>query len=181
MKYPQLFVLVSEKSSLPSLECLQAWSDSNHPVYVHGLSEPISAVNTRINQIRKVHGYLHHEFSSNISAALVFPIQKIPTLLHLWLSSVDHEVYWLESAKVAARLQKNLNKCLRVSSCLQMNTHALSLTYDMAKSLFDSIFETEHSDPTPAKKAITEYGVSLDCRVLDFFLETTRPGAIQCS
>lgn len=181
MKYPQLYVLVTEKCSLPSLECLQAWSDSKCPVYVHGVSEPIFAVNTRINQIRKVHGYLHNEFCPNISAALVFPIKEIPTLLHLWLSSVDHQVYWLESAQVAVRLKKNLKNCLRVSSRLQINTHALSVTYDVVKNLFDRIFGTEHLNPTPAKEAITEYGISLDYRILDFFLETTCPGATHSS
>lgn len=181
MKYPQLYVLVTEKCSLPSLECLQAWSDSKCPVYVHGVSEPIYAVNTRINQIRKVHGYLHNEFCPNISAALVFPVQEISTLLHLWLSSVDHQVYWLESAGVAYSLKKNLNNFLEVSLRLELNTRALSSTYDMAMNLFNSISEAEHLHPTPVKEAITEYGISLDCRVLDFFLETTRPGAIQCS
>lgn len=181
MKYPQLYVLVTQKSSLPSVECLQAWSDSTKPVYVHGVSEPIYAVNTRINQIRKVHGYLHPETGQKIYATMVFPVQEISTLLHLWLSSVDHEVYWLDSAQVAYRLQKNLNKCLRVSSLLLNNTFALCQTYDVAKDLFDHIIKTEPVNILPAKDAIANYGVSLDVRVYEFFVDTTRPGEIQCN
>lgn len=181
MKYPQLYVLVTEKFSLPSVECLQAWSDSKNPVYVHGVSKPIFAVDIRINQIRKVHGYLHHEFSPNISEALVFSVEEVSTLLQLWLSSVNNEVYWLESAQVAHRLQKNLTKCLLVSSHLHRNTFSLSYSYDAAKNLFDQIIETQSMDLTPLKEVIKEFGILLDFRILDFFLETTRPGAIHCS
>lgn len=181
MKYPQLYVLVTQKSLLPCVECLQVWSESTNPVYVHGVSEPNFAVNTRINQIRKVHAYLHPETGLEIYAAMVFPVQEISTLLHLWLSSVEHEVYWLDSAQVAYRLQKNLNKCLRISSLLLNNTFALCQTYDAAKDLFDHIIKTEPINTSPAKDAIANYGVSLDVRVYEFFLDATRPGEMHCS
>ena len=135
MKYPQGYLFLNEKTTLPVLSTVQAWFTAKTEIYVPGLSPKSKLLDGRIEQLAGMHRHIWKRSDYQMKC-IVFNDTRVSQTFMLAHTTDIKKVYWIDSAEQAKEI-KTLGAVIRES---QRFSSYVDQCGDIYSDLADYIF-----------------------------------------